>query len=399
MTHPETTTWRFILRPLDRVQFGEERDRDQQDYLVRSRPWPQQTALLGLLRYELLRRNGLLLDPGSYWEAGVKANVVDPLIGPGSFTGQESESFGAIREVGPLAVLLEADEVLLYPCIDPGEGTAKPSTTKALASHGGKVQDASHFPGFDAKLHEAGRLVLSSLDGRHRMPLFDDGDQGHAVAHGRNRMAPEGGLLICFTVPGVTKDRDGIQSDAEREGHFYVTESHRMRSGYAYTFTATLAGHPLKEGPGWKEPQVVRFGSDGHPWLLVGKPLDNAARDPGEDPNLLLLSDARVDAKVLDLCQAVVGDVTHFRNQRKRTEHRFRHHATHSVLNDREEATFGLHGALLLQRGTVLWPREGRSDDVRELLDERQAWRTIGCNHYRCFRELTDLTPNTTNRP
>ena len=50
------------LTPLDAFFFGDENTfgMDNTSYYVRSRKLPQQTSLLGLLRYELLKKKGFI---------------------------------------------------------------------------------------------------------------------------------------------------------------------------------------------------------------------------------------------------------------------------------------------------------------------------------------------------
>ena len=58
-----TDTYLIKLRPLTHYYFGGEQglgSGDSRNYLVKSRLWPQQTTLLGLVRYVILREQGLL---------------------------------------------------------------------------------------------------------------------------------------------------------------------------------------------------------------------------------------------------------------------------------------------------------------------------------------------------
>jgi hypothetical protein len=397
MTKTEPTTWRFYLRPLDRVQFGKERDPDRQDYYVASRPWPQQSALLGLLRYLLLRQNGLLLgtEKGT-WDKGAELDRVHDLIGPTSFTGDPDTSYGILRSVGPLSIWRKEDDRHFFPCMDLQHGMAELTATAMQAGHGAKDFGLAHdFTDFDAK--DPAELLLTDLEGG-TAALMDKG----TGAHGRSHMDRQGeGVFFKFTTPGVVKTYAGDKEREDKAGHFYVTESYVMRRGFGFSFTASFASLPSgSTEPNWGAQRLVRFGSDGHPWSIQAKKLSGstAKKETTEGSQFLLLTDARVDSELFNHCRAVVGDVQHFRNQRKSTRTTWAHHATHSV--QEEQASERLQyepSGLLLKRGTVLWAKKGSEDKVEEALQGYQAFRTIGYNQWHRFEKAGDIM-NTSNK-
>jgi CRISPR-associated protein Cmr3 len=87
------------LTPLSTFFFGSEKSMGkagEYNYLVHSLKFPQQTTLLGLLRFELLRQNGLLADPS----AGKQLpTVATKLIGDSGFpTG----NYGVVKKLSPV---------------------------------------------------------------------------------------------------------------------------------------------------------------------------------------------------------------------------------------------------------------------------------------------------------
>lgn len=101
----KTNTMKYIikLKPLAPYFFGGEvtfGDGSNQNYLVKSNLLPQQSALLGLMRYEVLRRHNLL----SY--SADKKKKVNELIGSNGFSlgGDEDYNFGVIESISPIFI-------------------------------------------------------------------------------------------------------------------------------------------------------------------------------------------------------------------------------------------------------------------------------------------------------
>ena len=95
------------LRPVNQYYFGGEvsfYSDSEKNYLVESRLFPQQTAVLGLLRYVLLREKDMLTNQQHLFNGKPEKDVED-LIGKKSFDMSELEKeqdFGIIKEISPL---------------------------------------------------------------------------------------------------------------------------------------------------------------------------------------------------------------------------------------------------------------------------------------------------------
>ena len=96
--------YKVTLEPLDWFFFGGESTFDNSvktSYIARSDKFPQQTALLGMIRYQLLKQEGLLTMEGKKPDT----NKVNNLIGPGSFSmTNEKQAFGAISGLSPVFI-------------------------------------------------------------------------------------------------------------------------------------------------------------------------------------------------------------------------------------------------------------------------------------------------------
>ncbi len=113
-----STRYLVRLAPIDayffggEVTFGELKNENQnenqeenqkQNYLVKSNYLPQQSALLGLMRYEILHQNELLFVKGKAKE-GTKTKV-EELIGDKGFDPKDfRSSYGIIKRISPIFI-------------------------------------------------------------------------------------------------------------------------------------------------------------------------------------------------------------------------------------------------------------------------------------------------------
>jgi len=99
--------YQIKLTPIDSYFFGGEKHKLESnqlkaDYFVESNLYPQQTTLLGMLRYYLLFRAGKLLNKNSNSYA---RNEAAELIGEKSFAYNSANQFGKIQSISPLYFL------------------------------------------------------------------------------------------------------------------------------------------------------------------------------------------------------------------------------------------------------------------------------------------------------
>lgn len=112
-------TYKYIVRltPVGSYFFGGETtfgDGKNQNYLVRSCILPQVSAVLGVLRYEILRRNNLL-ETGAENDAEKKEKWPEYIGKPFNIEAPAA-SYGQIREISPIFMERKSDGVLFTPC-------------------------------------------------------------------------------------------------------------------------------------------------------------------------------------------------------------------------------------------------------------------------------------------
>lgn len=112
-------TYKYIVRltPVGSYFFGGETtfgDGKNQNYLVGSCILPQVSAVLGVLRYEILRRNNLL-ETGSENDAEKKDKWPEYIGAPFNIEAPAA-SYGQIKEISPIFMERKSDGVLFTPC-------------------------------------------------------------------------------------------------------------------------------------------------------------------------------------------------------------------------------------------------------------------------------------------
>lgn len=108
------------IKPLEPYSFGGEQGfaypgetLGKESYFVRSEQIPNQTTILGMLRYAILSHTNQLHSSFDYQEDEQKQMA--KYIGPASFsfTSRERQEFGVIRRISPVFLCNEKDEILI----------------------------------------------------------------------------------------------------------------------------------------------------------------------------------------------------------------------------------------------------------------------------------------------
>jgi CRISPR-associated protein Cmr3 len=356
------------LRPLSKYFFGGERFFDENDgvfYFEKSREFPQQTSILGMLRYQLLLEEGLLKQT----LAGVRidsAMVQDAqsLIGESSFDARPSNSFGKIKGMSPLAIVDNQGE-MFFPFPRKKE-TLEPITLQFLQGvklyMGGTVRsEIPHFDNFDHK--------------KGVEPVFQNLRSGTCIKHKD---------IFCEEIAedeqiGMYKPyrKQGVVQQTEDRG-FYKYQYCQLREGFSFAFfIGSDEPLPLRD-------TIVRFGKERTAFSLTviesTSPFQNADIAPGEQ--VLLLSDAFLDGDWGEYCRGAVSDVISFRN--------LRYQVSKSDQNyDEKPGKPEKNGRLnLLRRGTLLWVSQypEHAKKLQDLFEEQKAFKTIGYNYYHVLK-------------
>lgn len=238
MKQQDFVNYRVDMRPLEPYTFGTELgDRfdeaevktGKESYIMKSGNIPEQTTILGTLRYIVLNHKGLLKSSFHYEAAERKK--IDNLIGPGSFLFQNEDvqTFGVIRKISPLFLTEEGKD-----------GHNNEIFIKTPFHY---VKDNGNYRAI--KLEEQ---VLETSFGNIRLPSVSIGEQNNIVleynakeGHGKGYLslsdksaAPDD--LFCVHLQTGNRTEQNVSEDIER---FYKREMVILKKGFTFSVYVT----------------------------------------------------------------------------------------------------------------------------------------------------------------
>ena len=294
-------TYFITLRPLAPAYFGGEHGPVEEDYFLKTRLFPQQTAVLGMLRYELLKRNA-----GLKYAAGQGFTIDDPglaseLIGASSFSGDAEQTFGKIQRLSP--VFLHYDNTAWFLIKDPA-GFA-PVTTPGRACTGPEEESISlrYLPGYNAKKDHLSEIFASA-----------GGDRLQVHKGDTDSLSDPWAFHLSVKI-GITKQ---YKQQPKDEGFFKMERLHlHPRAAYA-CYACLDAGHGLPQTGSGR----VYLGGNRTPFQMKFEQTSDFFPE-GADFALpgvaVLLSDAYAEGKPGDAATLAATDSIIFRNQKTET--------------------------------------------------------------------------------
>lgn len=328
------------LTPVGKYYFGSENTFNAEDkasglpgtnYLVRSRQYPQQTTLLGMMRYALLQQYGLLGKPKTDWFE---------VIGPNSFRGIErdddnklTQTWGLIESISPLFIMHNGYKYL------PAGLTTQYYTKEGYSRH------------TEIKLTATERANTLNNYGADKFYLFDEYDVKQytktiwKAAGAGTLLNPDDIFTENFQV-GITKSRAGnSDNDAFYKEYFY-----QLNGGYSFGFYVNT-NQPLQN---FDEPFIIQSGGDQSLFQLRLTPADDDiffATAPVGKGKFTLLSDAWCHSgDILPLCYACITQNVDFRYLKTSTATQRYHNISPGTAGMQKSGKMNL-----LERGSVLF--------------------------------------------
>ncbi len=216
------------ITPLEPYSFGNdqnfvypgEKSTGKESYFVKSKEEPEQTSVLGLLRYLILQNTGCLRTDFSYSEE--ERQKMKECIGERSFSYLETEpqDFGLIKEVSPIFLLNEKEEILVKnPFHNTAEGSGynpMPMECDIETSHG--VMALPEKDKYKAKKgHAKGYINLTTKEIREDL----------------------------FETMVVSGNRKNEKTDSD-DGSFFKRELKILKKGYSFAVYANADKLPSK---------------------------------------------------------------------------------------------------------------------------------------------------------
>ena len=280
-----TTTYLVKLKPLSPFFFGGEQG-ETADYYLKGGCFPQQTALLGLLRHQLLIQNNLLKE-GVITDKSKAAG----LIGAESFQYNKQQGFGAIQQLSECYIGYTAKNKEDEFCTYIYHSAAQPYTKQAVQVNGYFI-----FPGYDPKNDYPGVFTLLK-SAEFCPPAFSENE-----------------IFGTAERPGIDKNYDGKPRDDAYYKQVWLT----MKKDFCFAFYLTLDKNYSNNEVIILKDAVVTFGKESMPFMMSIMQADSvpaADEQPVNGQNALYLtSDACLPADVAAGCEVAVTDTIPFRN-------------------------------------------------------------------------------------
>ena len=222
----------ITLKPTGAFYFGSEQNFGSgENYFAVSRQVPQQSTLLGVLRYKLLEANGLLAkDHGKALNGSASKK-----IGLQSFVHNkisEAKDYGVINHITSVS-LFDGEKFYFRGHLDNGLGCK---------------DDKEENHDFQLELNN-GYPLLRNYDTKAYYPAVWVGKDGKAIKEDE-LFTPKTQVGIYRTVSRLSKRQNDVREDEEEKGFFkktsWVLKNPKLAFGF-FAFLATEDGDKLKD--------------------------------------------------------------------------------------------------------------------------------------------------------
>jgi CRISPR-associated protein Cmr3 len=383
------TKYLICLKPLTPYFFGGENTfgNDNQNYFVRSNYLPQQTTLLGFLRYELLLQNNLL-------GTNPKESDWASLIGEKSFQ-KENDSFisefGAIKKISPVFLSNQVESYI--------PGAMDWAMTKYLQNETGDCPLDSEIlkpltlsylnngiTNLDGKSGSVPELIANGKPFDPKLKLkslwVNATGENKRLWDCEKKFQPgkgfENGFFIQKIQIGINRKLNRAKDDS---GDFYKQVYYQLIDNFAFTFFADI---DLPAGKKIASRLVTMGGEKSTFEMIVTEATDSFEERFNEKTfttghlrktnALILTSDAFVEADIPSICDFAITESIPFRNIT----------TISNKVNDYVKIRGGnlnktSNLIFLLKRGSIFY-----AQDLTKLTTafENKAFQTIGYNQY-----------------
>lgn len=329
-------TYFITLTPHQLFFFGTEQGQTA-DYFVKGSFLPQQTALLGLVRHQVLLQNDLMQN-----NKITDDTEASKWIGGKSFEYDKENDFGKIKSVSPCyLVKKDGDE----------------AKTKLLPFHQSYCKN------------------LKRLSANFFLPEYDPKQYYHDVwlSLDKTKSVCNSDCMIYeeVTKPGVDKNYNG--KTEEDDNAFYKQVWLKMKKGFSFGFYIVI-----KDDVTFKTAEV-NFGKESAPFQMeVLQTQNTEVFDDEENPTALMLtSDTYSVDNILNLTDFAVTDTVPFRNIVNTTSKNTPYYSFDNRLSRKSTVRLQLY-----KRGSIFFATREKLEQIKTAIDEQTSFKNIGFNHY-----------------
>ncbi|MDR2011242.1 MAG: CRISPR-associated protein Cmr3 [Bacteroidales bacterium] len=361
----------IILKPLDWFFFGGERthgEGDESDYLAKSNLFPQQSAVLGMLRYQLLKQNNLLTVTGVK-KTPAEISAINDLVGTMSFNMTHKESVVDFKKIKKISSV----------CI------AKENVNKSMGYDFYNPVPLDY--GYEEEINfvEIDNLYLNrniKSENKNTAKIIDDNNVfDHKTYNNYAKWQSQSGNIVNESDIWLDKRKIGITKPKEGENNneksFYKQEYLFFNKGFVYAFFAELDEELQSDKVfigGQRsvfDMKVIPVNENTDVQKLHEQNIPLKERDNKRDNKIVLISDCFVESleKLNNLCLFHWSASVPFRNIETTTEKENYHIKP-------KKSKIKYH---FLQRGSVLYFEPNNRKKIEDLLNKNYL-QTIGYN-------------------
>lgn len=267
------------------MRFGiDGKDGEFSSYIIESSMMPQQTSLLGMMRFLLLSNNDDLFDVKNNC---IKKGVpVENLIGKSSFSvnGGNENAFGKICSLGPCCIYKDEKRYFRTP-MDKSFSLVNWDNAVTATINGKKV----HLP--ELKVINKDKNEEEEYTGKcNLIPTFMDYSSDEVIDEDKVKLFTQDSRI------GIDKDYEGkSQTNA-----FYKQISYRLEKDYCFAFDVEVdESVDLTEYNG----QLVNLGADSSAFVFNAEECDNVEDTDKNGLSVVLMSDAYIPDEMMNKAQ------------------------------------------------------------------------------------------------
>ena len=289
----------ITLTPMGKFFFGGDmtfstngKETDYTSYIIRSSNFPQQTSLLGMLRFLVLRNDKSVFDCSS--QSITDRDNAKDLIGANSFelSGIESD-FGVIKNISPCFIQAKKD--------------GDKWTTLSLEPKASKIK--IDFSNFSKAMLNGVEIDIPQSDYDPKKEneydtcyLFEDG----------KKQIKESDIFIQDISNGINRD---IHTGKTDDNALFKQISYRMGEGFRYAFYAEVDLERFKDYDG----QMVSVGADNSQFIIGISECDKQKKEIQEGKVVTLLSPAYLTEEDIKTVRFAITETIPFRCMKTQT--------------------------------------------------------------------------------
>lgn len=376
-----TKTYLIKLTPLNYYFFGGERTfggGNLENYLVESRKLPQQTTLLGTIRYRLLVDN--LLN-GTENTLGKKLpSGASEYIGAHGFIRGYKGIYGCISRLSTLFIIDNKGKHYHSAALNCGLSLKAMHNSSAALDmrHATQTTTAFQLSGYDAKEGLQARFIEK---GGAELFFEKQRDKKTGIVDDTKDV-----LFVEHEQVGIQKSRTGNPD----EKAFFKQTSYCLKKHYAFGFYLTLGQTTDGKFPELREGTIQMGGERSLFKMEIAEArekvpiLYKTALPTDEYDKLVLLSDADLSPSIYQYCDFSIIRTIPFRHLVTSVADT----AQYLNLNEEDRSykaqakSIKSRRSNLVQRGSVFYVKKGCMDKVKNELEKAIAFRNIGYNQY-----------------